>query len=113
HVVFASAFPHSKLPRRTYPPVARIEAQHHFTETHLIPATSLFGTNLHAGSFCSEKVCGSSLATDAGARLARGSTKSQATAPSAATGAATRKPVPHPKLSPSQGVTLAVSAPPI
>ena len=41
-VVFAAAFPNAKAARRGYTAFARIEAQHHLTQAHQVPATILF-----------------------------------------------------------------------
>src|SRR5215467_319935 len=108
HVIFPAAFPHAKLARSMDADVAGIEAQHDFTEAHQIPAAPFFGANLHAGSFCSEKP-----AAGEGDRVARGSTKSQATAPRAATAAATRKPACQPNCAARSGVSETVIMPPI
>src|ERR1700728_1600476 len=42
HVVFASTFPRAKMARRGDAPIAGIEAEHDFAETHQVPHTSGF-----------------------------------------------------------------------
>src|SRR5215468_3766122 len=55
HVVFAAALTHGELPRRPNPIFAGIEPQHHFPETHLIPAAAFFLShyNWHRLLMCS------------------------------------------------------------
>src|SRR5262245_18220418 len=111
-VVLAAAFPGSKMPRRADAHVAWIEAKHHFAQADQIPAAPFFAANLHAVSLCRADSTDDATFSE-GESVAPGFTKSQASAPSPAMVAATRKPVLHPNRSPSQGVTNAVSAPPI
>src|SRR5262249_44840866 len=54
NVIFAAAFPGAERPRGMNARVSGIEAQHHFSERHEIPAASLFRRNVerraHAGA---------------------------------------------------------------